>query len=197
MSATSAEQLAPRPHLQVLVLLGGLGCAAALRSVVSGATGPQSVAGALVFSGCLAALCLAGGLSAPGRLSVSLLSGTAAAIGLAAVAVLRSGLASVAGRSTAEFLPWMVVTTIVAISEEAFLRGTMFDLVQRRGGETTAVLVCAAAFAALHVPLYGWRVVPLDVAVGLLFGTLRVMAASWTAPAFAHVLADAAGWWLR
>jgi hypothetical protein len=56
--------------------------------------------------------------------------------------------------------------------------------------------VSAIAFAGLHVPLYGWHVVPLDLAVGMLLATLRILTGNWCAPAVAHVLADAAGWWL-
>ena len=56
--------------------------------------------------------------------------------------------------------------------------------------------MAAIAFAALHVPLYGWHAVPLDFAVGLVLGATRLLAGTWTAPAIAHVGADLAGWWL-
>ena len=68
-------------------------------------------------------------------------------------------------------------------------------VVQRRSGPHAAVVVAAIAFAGLHVPLYGWHVVPLDLAVGLLLGATRLLAGTWTAPAAAHIGADLAGWW--
>jgi hypothetical protein len=40
-------------------------------------------------------------------------------------------------------------------------------------------------------------VLPLDLAVGVCLGALRLYAGSATAPAVAHTLADLAGWWLR
>ena len=52
------------------------------------------------------------------------------------------------------------------------------------------------AFALLHVPLYGWHVVPLDLAVGLVFAGLRLATGSAAAPAVAHSVADLATWWL-
>jgi len=84
----------------------------------------------------------------------------------------------------------------VAGAEEAFLRGALFDAVQRRWNVHAAVVVAAVAFAALHVPLYGWHVLPLDLAVGLVLGAARLAAGTWTAPAIAHISADLAGWWL-
>ena len=47
------------------------------------------------------------------------------------------------------------------------------------------------------MPLYGWAALPLDLAVGLLLGGLRMLAGGWGAPAVAHAAADLAGWWLR
>ena len=75
-------------------------------------------------------------------------------------------------------------------------QGERVDAVQRRHNADAAVIVGAIAFAALHVPLYGWHVVPLDFAVGLVLGATRLVAGTWTAPAIAHVGADFAGWWL-
>lgn len=180
----------------VLLLLAGLGCAVALRSVTSGAGGPQSSTGGLVFAGCLLALSFAAQLPAPRQPAISVLSGICGALVLAGAALLRSGISPSGSRGMNGFLPWLVVAATVAVSEEAFLRGALFALLQRLAGDNPAVIVGAVAFAGLHVPLYGWQVLPLDFAVGLLLGTLRVLAGSWAAPAVAHVLADAAGWWL-
>ena len=100
------------------------------------------------------------------------------------------------GRPDVAFVPWALVTILVASAEEAVLRGVLFDRVARAGGTPLAIGVTTVAFALLHVPLYGWHVVPLDLAVGLGLGGLRVATRSVAAPAAAHAVADLATWWL-
>lgn len=100
------------------------------------------------------------------------------------------------GRPAAPFLPWAAITLLVATGEEAFLRGRLFDATRRAGGVLAALTLTSLAFALLHVPLYGWHVVPLDVAVGLGFGGLRLATRGIAAPAAAHTVADLATWWL-
>jgi membrane protease YdiL (CAAX protease family) len=182
---------------QTILLLLGFSCAIALRLVTSGSAGARSVTGGLVFAGCLAALCVAAGVSFPTSLKTDTLTGIAGGLALAAAALLRSGLVLPATRNANGFLPWITVAATVAVSEEAFLRGALYALLQRLHGEVVAVVGAAAAFAGLHVPLYGWHVLPLDFGVGLVLGLLRLLSGSWGGAAVAHVLADAAGWWLR
>ncbi len=100
------------------------------------------------------------------------------------------------GRPAAEFAPWAAITILVASAEEALLRGRLFDVLRRAGGVLPAVVVTTAAFALMHVPLYGWHVVPLDVAVGLGLAGLRLATGGVAAPAVAHSTADLATWWL-
>ena len=95
------------------------------------------------------------------------------------------------------YLPWALGVVVVAVAEEALLRGSLFAAIDRRAGTAAAIGVTSLAFALLHVPLYGWGVVPLDLAVGVWLGALRATTGSVTAPALAHALADLAGWWLR
>ena len=59
-----------------------------------------------------------------------------------------------------------------------------------------AVAVTSLAFALIHVPLYGWHVVPLDFAVGVWLAGLRLASGGVAAPAIAHSLADLATWWM-
>ena len=54
----------------------------------------------------------------------------------------------------------------------------------------------AVLFALMHVPLYGWHVVPLDLGVGLWLAGLRLATGGVAAPAIAHTVADLATWWL-
>jgi membrane protease YdiL (CAAX protease family) len=168
----------------------------AVRVAVAGAAGPASIRAGLVFAVLLVAIA-ARRCPAP-RLDLRTVS-----LGLAGMAVLlvpvviatSTGALSLRGDSTS-YAGWAAATAVVATAEEAFLRGALFGVLQRWRGTDVAVVGAAVAFAALHVPLYGWRAAPLDLAVGLALGALRVLSGSWTAPAIAHVGADLVGWWL-
>jgi membrane protease YdiL (CAAX protease family) len=94
------------------------------------------------------------------------------------------------------FVPWVVVTILVASAEEVILRGILFDELDRTIGTLGAVLVTSVVFALMHVPLYGWHVVPLDLGVGLWLAGLRLATGRIAAPAIAHAIADLATWWL-
>jgi membrane protease YdiL (CAAX protease family) len=100
------------------------------------------------------------------------------------------------GRPAADFAPWVAITILVASAEEALLRGRLFDALRRAAGALPSVAITTTAFALMHVPLYGWHVVPLDLAVGLAFAGLRLATGSVVAPAAAHSTADLATWWL-
>jgi membrane protease YdiL (CAAX protease family) len=108
------------------------------------------------------------------------------------------------GRPAAPFLPWAAVILLVATAEEILLRGLLFDRVAiaargegtGREGIVVAVVVTSAVFALMHVPLYGWHVVPLDLAVGCCLAGLRLLTGGIAAPAAAHAVADLATWWL-
>jgi membrane protease YdiL (CAAX protease family) len=99
-------------------------------------------------------------------------------------------------RPAAPFLPWALVTIVVATAEEGILRGALFDRLRVAAGLPIAIGVSTVAFALMHVPLYGWGVVPLDLAVGLGLAGLRITTGSIVAPAAAHAVADLATWWL-
>jgi membrane protease YdiL (CAAX protease family) len=95
------------------------------------------------------------------------------------------------------FALWAAVVTLVAVAEEVLLRGALISALLAHVRPEAAVGVAALAFAALHVPVYGWVAAPLDVAVGVWLGGLRLATGGVTAPATAHTLADLATWWLR
>lgn len=118
----------------------------------------------------------------------------AALVGLAVLARMRGPWVPL--DPAASLVPWATVTTLVAIAEELVLRGSIFDAIAELGGPAAAVAVTSIAFALLHVPLYGMRVVPLDLGVGFLFAGLRLASGGVVAPAVAHVVADLAAWWL-
>lgn len=175
------------------VLLGTLFAAAvAVRVALAGPAGASSRPAALVF-----AALLAGGVLAV-RCGVGL-TRSSVAIGLLGGGLLAVPALAHQGWSDLHpsgYLPWAVATAVVATAEEAFLRGALFAALDRWRGTGVAVVGAAIAFAGLHVPFYGWHAVPVDLAVGLLLGALRVWSGGWAAPAVAHVGADLVGWWL-
>lgn len=179
--------------MRAAALLAGLAVAVGLRVVVGGGDVARSVPAGLVFAGCLLALSLA----ARTRVTVTR---RAVALGLVGVLVvcLPVGLAQALAlrplHDATGFAPWALAVVVVAGAEEVFLRGALFDAVPR---PWAAVVVGAVAFALLHVPMYGWGAVPLDLAVGTVLGGLRLEAGSVSAPAVTHVGADLVGWFLR
>lgn len=134
------------------------------------------------------------------RLGIAIAIGTVAGLALVALTVaggLANGpLVAGLGRPASPFLPWALVTIVVASGQEVLLRGILFDRVRLARGTVAAIALTTAAFALLHVPLYGWHVVPLDLAVGLLLAGLRLGTGTVAAPVAAHAVADLATWWL-
>jgi membrane protease YdiL (CAAX protease family) len=177
--------------------LTGLGLALWLRVRVAGADGAHSVVAGAVFGVALFTVAAACGFERPKRSWRQLRWG----VGGAAVLCLPPLLHHIADPGVAApvgLLPlWATVVTVVAVAEEALLRGAVYEALARWRGQHTAIAVTAVAFALLHVPVYGWTAAPLDLAVGVFLGVLRAVAGSVTAPALAHALADLASWWLR
>ena len=115
----------------------------------------------------------------------------ATTVGAAAFVAVRfsmPGLELAGGRTT------VAVAVVVGVAEEAFFRRFLYDLAARRGA-ATAVVVPAALFALIHVPLYGAWVLPLDLAAGLLLGWQRWAAGHWSSPAATHALANLLAYW--
>jgi membrane protease YdiL (CAAX protease family) len=179
--------------VRLAALLAGFGLAVVLRVVVGSPYPARSAGAGLLF----AALLLVGAAAVRTRVPVDR---RAVAYGLAGVALLC--LPVLVGWTPRRvppdgFLRWAVVVAVVAGAEEVFLRGALYDEVERQAGATAAVVVGAFAFGLLHLPLYGLRSVPLDVAVGVLLGELRRVTGTPAAPALTHVGADLAAWFLR
>lgn len=182
--------------LGILAALTGFAFAVLVRMAIGGRAVATSQLAGLVFAGCLATLTLAMGGAKPA------LSRRAVALGLGGVAVLclpplLGHLAHPGVRPGGVYWHWAIVVSAVAVAEEAFLRGSLYTAVRDWRGDTAALLVTSVAFAALHLPLYGWASVPLDFAVGLLLGVLREQTGGWAAPAITHVGADLVAWFIR
>jgi membrane protease YdiL (CAAX protease family) len=187
-------EAAPIARARAGLLLVGFGACVAARVVIGGPGPARSPVAGLVFAGLLVALAAAAGTRVP-------LSARAVAIGLGGgllvclpVAVSRAGLPL---HTVDGFAAWALVVGVVATAEEVFLRGTLYDAVATVAGVRAAIAVGAVAFALLHVPLYGWHVVPLDLVVGIVLGELRRVSGTAAAPATAHVCADYVAWFLR
>lgn len=179
-----------------VAMLAAFAAAIWLRVAVGGAAVTGSGAAGLAFAGSLLAFTLAGGTR------VRLDARVAAVGSIGGVLLCLPRLAGrLAGgpehRPAGSYLAWATVVTVVAVAEELFLRGALFDAVSAWRGDLLAVGAGAVAFALLHLPLYGWQVLPLDLAVGTWLGALRVCSGSPGAPAIAHTVADLAAWWLR
>ena len=188
--------IAARPGPATLLGCAGLAVAVGVRVAVAGADGARSPGAGLVFAVLLIGLALALGVPR-GRLRIGdVVKGLiGAAVLCLGPLITHSGIGS--HTAAAGFASWAAVVVVVAAAEEVLLRGALFGVVTRWRGEDAAVLVTAIAFALLHVPVYGWHVLPLDLAVGAGLGALRLWSGGVTAPAVAHIGADLAGWWLR
>jgi membrane protease YdiL (CAAX protease family) len=201
--------------LAPIVLVAGLGGIVVLRWLATRAGVDPLLAGSAFGVALLGLAVLAGVAPAAGRRALprrsafatarrqgpAIAVGAAFGLGLVGVALAGPALTGVGtlpglGRPAAPFVPWAAITIVVATAEEVLLRGILLDRVRRAGGVTLAVLATSAVFALLHVPLYGWHVVPLDLAVGLVLGGLRLVIGRVAAPAAAHAIADLSTWWL-
>ena len=188
-------------HRRVAPYVGllGLAAAVAVRVRVAGAAGEQSQVAGIWFAVALGAVALATwDRERPSQLRArALFAGLAGAAVLCVPAAIRHGLIGAAAPMSGGYLRWALIVVVVAVAEEALLRGSLYAAVEQRAGPTAAIAVASVAFGLLHAPVYGWAVVPLDVAVGVWLGVLRAVTGSVAAPAAAHALADLAGWWLR
>lgn len=187
-------------------LLAALVVAVCVRRLLAGVDPAGNPTAGLVFAVLLTgSVLVAGRLGRLPRWTWFGSGGRTAAVllGLAAAALLCAGplvrhLTDPGGAlDLGRFPVWATVVTAVALSEEAFLRGALWQACAAWRGDLVALLVTTVAFALLHVPFYGPGIIPLDLAVGLLFGGLRMVSGGIAAPATAHLVADLAGWWLR
>jgi Type II CAAX prenyl endopeptidase Rce1-like len=83
----------------------------------------------------------------------------------------------------------IAANTFAAVAEEAWFRRLCFGLLVP-AGPGFAVAGSALLFAIVHVSIYGWWVLPLDIAAGLVLGWQRATTGSWRASAITHVVAN-------
>jgi membrane protease YdiL (CAAX protease family) len=178
-------------------LSAGLGSAALARSAFIGAGSAGAFLVGTVFALTLLGLALAAGwrpaLPRPGSLGVGVVGGL---ILIGIPELVGPSSRAVIGMRPDPFLAWVAVTALVVTAEEALLRGALLSALDAAGGPAVAVVGSSIAFALMHVPVYGWSVVPLDLAAGAFLAGLRYLTGGTAAPTMAHLLADMATWWL-
>ena len=108
----------------------------------------------------------------------------AAGVGVFAVARLVAGHAPVPHR-----LSYVGAVLFAAVAEELFFRRFAYAAL-RPGGVAWAIGGSSLLFGLAHVTVYGWWVLPLDIAAGLVLGWQRWATGSWAAPAATHALAN-------
>ena len=84
----------------------------------------------------------------------------------------------------------IALTGLAAVAEEAFFRRYLYGLLASRSGTAVAVAATAVLCALVDVTLWGWWVLPLDLAAGLLLSWQRAATGRWSVPAATHVLAN-------
>lgn len=113
------------------------------------------------------------------------------------VAVLGAGVLAFAlgrvlggGHSPAPFTVRIVaLNSLAAVAEEAFFRRLAYGLLSP-SGPAFAIGASALLFAIVHVTVYGWWVLPIDLAAGVLLGWQRAASGRWWVPAVTHVVAN-------
>jgi membrane protease YdiL (CAAX protease family) len=175
----------------------GIVAAATLRAAVGAPDTAASMPAGVVFALAILVVAIAAGWR-PGRPRLA-----AAGLGLVGGGVLAGTWLLSRGSPGLQVAPinaglalWTPIVALVAVAEELVLRGALFDVVRSGFGDGAALVVTTVLFAVMHVPLYGIGSLPLDLAVGLLLGGLRIVSGGVLAPAVAHVVADLAGGWL-
>ncbi|MHB8513146.1 MAG: CPBP family intramembrane glutamic endopeptidase [Actinomycetota bacterium] len=78
---------------------------------------------------------------------------------------------------------------VAAVCEEAFFRRFLYGLLEKRS-VALAIAVSATLFALVHLPLYGVKAMPIDIAAGLLLSWQRWASGSWTSPMLTHMFVN-------
>lgn len=195
---TAVARFRPRHGAATALWLGvGLAAASLARAALNGDSAGSAFAAGAAFGAALVGMALVAGWR-PARPGIgSLMAGLLGGLVLVALPRLADPLMpGVIGMRPEPFAGWVLVTAFVVAGEEAILRGALFAAMDRSAGPVAAVAVTSLAFALMHVPLYGWQVVPLDLGVGVWLAGLRLATGGVAAPALAHGIADLSTWWI-
>ena len=132
---------------------------------------------------------LAGRDRAGGRVTLPARS-TAAGVAAVGCGAFVTGRLLAQGRAAAPALAtYLVLNTLAAVAEEAFFRRLLYGLLEPYG-PAVAVGGSAAAFAVVHLTVWGAWALPLDLAAGLVLSWQRWASGRWSVPALTHVVAN-------
>jgi membrane protease YdiL (CAAX protease family) len=192
-AAPSARSSRAHAAIRLALLLAGLAAIALARAQVNGIAAWTGFAAGAGFGAGALGLAWAGGWQPSLPRWQSLAWGVAGGAVLIAVPVVAGAIGL--GMRPQPFVLWVAITVLVATAEEVLLRGALLEAAGAAFGLPVAIGLTSVAFALLHVPLYGWGVVPLDLAAGVWLAGLR-LSGGLGASVTAHILADLATWWL-
>jgi membrane protease YdiL (CAAX protease family) len=100
----------------------------------------------------------------------------------------------ISARPLADFWSWAAIAAVIATLEEIAIRGALYQRWVEEDGPVAAIVAGAVVFALIHLPRYGLGAMPLDGAVGLALGGLRVVTGRVMPCAIAHTIADWGAW---
>ena len=185
MIASPLRAAGPKLTGAAVVCLGGAALLLARPWLVRGAAHPAAVLVAVfVAVGVVGAWWPVTRSDPPGRL------GAAAWVTVLGVGAFTVGRMLAGGNPAAPALPgYVVLNSLAAVAEEALFRRLVYDTLSSLGG-AVAVIGSAAAFALVHVTVWGVWVLPLDFAAGLLLSWQRWASGRWSVPAATHVFAN-------
>lgn len=116
--------------------------------------------------------------------------GTAALVTAAGVAAFAAGRLVGGDRApTPALAGYVVLNTLAAVAEEALFRRLVYDVLSAYGS-AIAVVGSAAAFALIHITVWGPWVLPIDFAAGLILSWQRKATGRWSVPAVTHAAAN-------
>jgi membrane protease YdiL (CAAX protease family) len=134
-------------------------------------------------------LLAAGVMLSPRRGRLLPVGGSWPAVLAAGVAAFGLGRVVAGGHAAAWARDAVALDALAAIAEEAFFRRFAYDALLVHG-ERVAVAGSVVLFALVHLTVYGWWAMPIDVAAGLVLSWQRRSTGSWGVPAFTHVAAN-------
>jgi membrane protease YdiL (CAAX protease family) len=115
---------------------------------------------------------------------------TVAVLGIGAAAFVAGRVVVAVPLRTHSLFLAVALNALAAVAEEAFFRRYLYGLLLAASGPAVALAGTAALFALVHVTVWGWWVLPLDVAAGLILSWQRAATGRWSVPAVTHVLAN-------
>ena len=187
--ATLSVRAYPRAPAAVgAAAIAALGCAAlaARPALVASARQPARLLVVMFVA------LLATALAVPLRSSVSAVRSARVFAVVIAIGVIgfASGRFLIGGDAPARLTSYaLAVNVLAAVAEEVWFRRLCYSLLEP-AGTAFAIAGSSVLFAAVHVSMYGWSILPLDLAAGALLGWQRAATGSWHASALTHALAN-------